>query len=89
MPGVTIGNGAIIATKAVVTSNVEPYTIVGGNPARMIKRRLPEDVAARLQALAWWDWPVERIAQASDALMKADIAALEALGGVPDAQEQT
>ena len=45
----------------------------------MIKRRLPEDVAARLQALAWWDWPVEQIAQASDALMGADINTLEAL----------
>ena len=79
MPGVMIGNGAIIATKAVVTSDVEPYTIVGGNPARIIKRRLPEDVAARLQALAWWDWPAERIASASGALMSADIDLLEAL----------
>lgn len=83
LPGVSIGDGAIIAAKAVVTSDVEPYTIVGGNPAKPIRRRLPEDIALRLQALAWWDWPVDNIRAASDALMKADIDALEALA--PDA----
>jgi len=77
LPGVTIGDGAIIAAKSVVASDVEPYTIVGGNPARLIKRRFDEDSATRLQALAWWDWPVEAISAASDALMKADIDALE------------
>lgn len=79
LPGVTIGDGAIIGARAVVSADVAPYTIVGGNPAREIRRRLPQDIAERLQALAWWDWPVARIAAASDALMKADIAALEAL----------
>ena len=79
MPGVTIGHGAIIAAKAVVTSDVAPYAIVGGNPAREIRKRLPDPVIARLLDLAWWDWPVDQIREASDALMKADIEALEAI----------
>ncbi|MHA6287077.1 CatB-related O-acetyltransferase [Maricaulis sp. CAU 1757] len=83
LPGVTIGDGAIIAAKAVVASDVEPYTIVGGNPAREIRRRLPDDVARRLRALAWWDWPIDAIAAASDALMKADVDAIEALAPRP------
>ena len=79
MPGVTIGHGAIIAAKAVVTSDVPPYSIVGGNPAKEIRKRLPDDVIERLLDLAWWDWPVERIREASDALMRADIDALESI----------
>jgi len=79
MPGVTIGHGAIIAAQSVVTADVEPYTIVGGNPARPIRKRLPEADIDRLLDLAWWDWPVEKIQAASDALMKADITALERL----------
>jgi len=79
LPGVTIGHGAIIAAKAVVTSDVAPYTIVGGNPAKPIRTRLPEADIERLLDLAWWDWPVETIRAASDALMKADVDALERL----------
>lgn len=79
MPGVTIGHGAIIAAKAVVTSDVAPYSIVGGNPAKEIRKRLPDTAIERLLDLAWWDWPIERIREASDALMKADIDALDAL----------
>ncbi|MFS2318284.1 CatB-related O-acetyltransferase [Maricaulis sp. D1M11] len=79
MPGVSIGHGAIIATKAVVTRDVAPYTIVGGNPAQPIKTRLPDDMIARLLDLAWWDWPVDTIKAASPALMSGDIAALEAV----------
>jgi virginiamycin A acetyltransferase len=61
MPGVTVGDGAIIATKAVVTKDVAPYVIVGGNPAREIKRRFPPEEIDRLLELQWWDWPPERI----------------------------
>lgn len=56
-PEVTIGHGAVVAAGAVVTKDVAPYTVVAGVPAQVIKRRLPEDTAGRLIALAWWDWP--------------------------------
>ncbi|RRQ48383.1 antibiotic acetyltransferase [Maribacter algicola] len=63
MPGVHIGDGAIIATKAVVTKNVAPYTIVGGNPAKPIKKRFSEATISRLLELQWWNWDIEKITQ--------------------------
>lgn len=56
LAGRSIGNGAVVAAGAIVTKDVAPYTIVGGSPAREIKRRLPHDIAEQMQALAWWDW---------------------------------
>ncbi|MGJ4931764.1 chloramphenicol acetyltransferase [Bradyrhizobium sp. HKCCYLS2038] len=56
LPGRNIGTGAVVAAGAVVTKNVAPYTIVAGNPARVIKRRFPIDIEQRLVALSWWDW---------------------------------
>lgn len=61
MPGVQIGDGAIIATKSVVTKDVPPYAIVGGNPAKVIKLRFPEEQIAKLLDIKWWDWPIESI----------------------------
>jgi virginiamycin A acetyltransferase len=61
MPGLQIGDGAIIATKAIVTKDVEPYTIVGGNPAKLIRKRFPETTIGQLLELRWWDWPIEKI----------------------------
>ncbi|RSC93652.1 CatB-related O-acetyltransferase [Tenacibaculum singaporense] len=63
MPGVTIGDGAIIASRAVVTKDVEPYTIVGGNPARAIRKRFSEEQIKKLLELKWWNWEIEKITQ--------------------------
>lgn len=61
MPGVHIGNGAIIASRSVVTRDVDAYSIVGGNPAEIIKSRYSEHDILRLEQLAWWDWPIKKI----------------------------
>jgi len=77
MPGVTIGDGAIISARSVVTQDVPPYTIMGGNPATPLKQRFNDATVARLLALAWWNWPVDTIEANIDVIMKRDIDALE------------
>lgn len=77
MPGVQIGNGAIVATAAVVTKDVPAYAIVGGNPAKILRHRFDEAIIERLQALAWWDWAPEKITRNVRALCAGDVAALE------------
>lgn len=78
MPGVTIGSGAIVSSRSVVTRDVAPYTVVGGNPAKPIRSRFPDDVVRRLLEIAWWDWPVDRITRHLDAIVAGDVDALAA-----------
>ena len=75
LPGVAIGNGAVVGANAVVTKDVAAYTIVAGSPARLLRPRFPADVAARLEALAWWDWPRERLFEAVPDMQALEIGA--------------
>lgn len=76
MPGVHIGNGAIVATRSVVVEDVPAYGVVGGNPARLLKLRFDAATIAELEELAWWDWPVEKITARLTAIVGADLAVL-------------
>ena len=76
MPGVRIGNGAIVSSRSVVVADVPPYSIVGGNPARVIRSRFAPDAVATLESLAWWDWPVETITAHLPLIVAGDVEAL-------------
>lgn len=76
--GVTIGNGAIIAARAVVVKDVPPYSIVAGNPAKVVKMRFDQDTINRLQKIAWWDWNIEKITHHLKLICYQDVDRLEA-----------
>lgn len=73
MAGVTIGDGAIIGTRSVVTKDVPPYTIVGGIPAKIIRKRFDEDTIEKLLSIRWWDWDIEKISGKLSAIQLGNI----------------
>lgn len=77
MPGVQIGDGVIIGTNSVVTKDVEPYTIVAGNPAREIRKRFDDESIQLLLALKWWDWDVSKITEHLDIITSGNINELK------------
>jgi len=76
MPGIKVGDGAIIAAQAVVASNVDPYAVVGGNPAKLLRTRFDAPTIHQLLQLRWWDWPIEKITERVKEICSADVAAL-------------
>jgi virginiamycin A acetyltransferase len=77
MAGVTVGDGAIIASHAVVTKDVPPYAIVGGNPAQLIRKRFSDEQIDALLKIQWWNWSIEKITENVQWLTSADIDKLQ------------
>jgi virginiamycin A acetyltransferase len=76
MPGVRVGDGAVVGTRAQVVKDVPPYAVVAGNPGRVVKMRFRPEVVSELLAIAWWDWEAEKIARNVGPIAAADIDAL-------------
>jgi virginiamycin A acetyltransferase len=77
MPGVKIGDGAIVAARSVVVTDVPAYSVAGGNPAKIIKQRFPDEVVTALLEIQWWNWPVDKITRNLKAIVGADVATLK------------
>lgn len=77
MPGVKIGDGAIVAAKSVVVKDVAPYTIVGGNPATLVRQRFPDEIINTLLKISWWNWDIEKITRNLEKIVGADVEALK------------
>lgn len=78
-PGAQIGNGVIVGAGAVVRGVVPDYSIVVGNPAQVLRMRFTAEEVQRMQDIAWWDWPADKVSRAVPALLSGDISALERL----------
>jgi virginiamycin A acetyltransferase len=76
MPGVRVGDGAIIAAKSVVVGDVSPYTIVGGNPAKLIRQRFEDETIQALLEVGWWNWNIEKITRNLEKIVAVDITTL-------------
>jgi len=73
MPGVTIGDGAIVAARSVVVKDVPPYTVAGGNPAQLLKQRFSDAEVEQLLAIRWWNWDIDKITRNIDLIMGSDV----------------
>lgn len=76
MPAVSIGDGAIIASRSVVTRDIPPYTIVAGNPAKIIRKRFDDTTISKLLEIKWWDWSIEKINKNISIIVDSNIDAL-------------
>ncbi|SDI68081.1 CatB-related O-acetyltransferase [Lutimaribacter saemankumensis] len=76
LPGARIGNGVIVGAGAVVGGTIPAYSIVAGNPAQVVRRRFTEEEIAKLEALAWWDWPTDHVARHIDVIQHGDVPSL-------------
>jgi virginiamycin A acetyltransferase len=77
MPGVRVGNGAIVASHAVVSTDIPDYAVVAGNPARVVRMRHDADTVERLLAIGWWTWPADKVTRHLEAITGSDLARLE------------
>lgn len=80
MPGIHIGDGAVIAAKSVVTKAIPPYAVVGGNPAKIIKMRFEESIIKKLLDIQWWDWDIKKITKNLQLIVGGDIKRLQEIG---------
>jgi acetyltransferase-like isoleucine patch superfamily enzyme len=79
LDGISIGDGAIIAAGAVVTTDIEPYAVVGGVPARVIRFRYNQEIVERLMKLRWWDWSIDELRQVAHLFKDDDVSAVDRL----------
>ncbi len=79
MPGVKVGDGAIIGTNSLVTKDVKPYTIVGGNPAKIIRKRFDDETIKFLLTLRWWDWDIEKITENAEIISSGTLEQIKTL----------
>ncbi|WFB34731.1 CatB-related O-acetyltransferase [Kiritimatiellota bacterium B12222] len=84
MPGVHVGSGAIIASKSVVVQDVPAYSVVGGNPAKVLKYRFEDSCIQELLTIAWWEWRAEKISQHLESIVGCDLEKLREAAALPD-----